>query len=398
MLGSGILEVAIGVIFIYLLVSLLCSSVREGIESWTKTRAAYLEYGIRELLMDRKGVGLARSLFEHPLIFGLYSGGYAPGGEKRPGLLAHGNHLPSYIPARSFATALLDLIARGPGSPADAEGAAPPAPSLAAPSLAALRANVLRFDSPVMQRVLLGAIDNARGDLDKAQAAIEAWYDSSMERVGGWYKRSSQWIILWIALAITVGGNFNTIRIADYLYHNDAARAALVERSKLALADPDYLKRSHEQAQAELRDMHLPIGWGTPQGGMGSSIAVALVGWLMTAFAATLGAPFWFDVLRKVMVVRGTLKPDDDGAARRAAAAAPAPVAPVAAAPLVPALAPRSAQRAVIDAEALAAALALLVGRDAQNDVDACSALGRASHEETPDDQLPVATGGVAEA
>ena len=44
------------------------------------------------------------------------------------------------------------------------------------------------------------------------------------------------------------------------------------------------------------------------------------------------------------------------------------------------------------------AALALLVGRDAQNDVDACSALGRAPHEETPDDQLPVATGGVAEA
>ena len=52
MFGSGILEVAIGIIFIYLLVSLLCSAVREGIEAWTKTRAAYLEYGIRELLHD----------------------------------------------------------------------------------------------------------------------------------------------------------------------------------------------------------------------------------------------------------------------------------------------------------------------------------------------------------
>ena len=31
----------------------------------------------------------------------------------------------------------------------------------------------------------------------------------------------------------------------------------------------------------------------------------------MTAFAATLGAPFWFDVLNKVMVIRSTVKPHE---------------------------------------------------------------------------------------
>ena len=71
MFGSGILEVAIGILFVYLLVSLLCSALREGIEAWTRTRAAYLERGIRELLQDKLGQGLASQFFNHPLIFSL---------------------------------------------------------------------------------------------------------------------------------------------------------------------------------------------------------------------------------------------------------------------------------------------------------------------------------------
>jgi hypothetical protein len=35
------------------------------------------------------------------------------------------------------------------------------------------------------------------------------------------------------------------------------------------------------------------------------------LGWLVTAFAITLGAPFWFDVLNKFMVVRSTVKPNE---------------------------------------------------------------------------------------
>ena len=38
MFGSRILEVAIGIIFIFLLVGMICSTIREGIESWRKSR------------------------------------------------------------------------------------------------------------------------------------------------------------------------------------------------------------------------------------------------------------------------------------------------------------------------------------------------------------------------
>ena len=36
-----------------------------------------------------------------------------------------------------------------------------------------------------------------------------------------------------------------------------------------------------------------------------------LAGWLITAIALSLGAPFWFDTLNKFMVVRGTVKPQE---------------------------------------------------------------------------------------
>src|SRR6266540_6939389 len=85
MLGSQILEVAIGIIFVYLLVSIICTAVREGIETWLKSRAAYLEHGIRELLHDKDAAGLVKSFYHHPLVYSLYSGGYTPGSSSSRG-------------------------------------------------------------------------------------------------------------------------------------------------------------------------------------------------------------------------------------------------------------------------------------------------------------------------
>jgi len=95
MFGSNILEVVIGIIFIYILVSTICTAVREGIESFLKTRAAYLEQGIRQLLTkDGQANQLVRDLFSHPLIFGLFHGDYTPGENSgAPKMLAPGKNL-----------------------------------------------------------------------------------------------------------------------------------------------------------------------------------------------------------------------------------------------------------------------------------------------------------------
>jgi hypothetical protein len=397
MLGSQALEVAIGIVFVYLLVSLICSAVREGIEAWLKSRAAYLEHGIRELLHDAAGGGLAGVFYNHPLIYSLYSGGYTAGTTPKPAMMAKGGKLPTYIPSKNFALALMDIAARGPAT--DAGSSDSTAPLI---SLDSIRANIANLQSPGVQRVLLTAIDTAQGDINKVQASLEDWYNSGMDRVSGWYKRSTHGILFIIGLLVAVGLNVNTITIAEYLYRNDAARAAVVTRAQAAAADSKILNANEQEARKQLDDLNLPIGWHdmkkiNPRAKASWDLILVLVaGWLMTAFAATLGAPFWFDVLNKVMVIRSTVKPhekspeeasqdhqspaaktpakESDGGGGGAAPVVPAVPPPPPAPPAQPEISAR--------------------GRDAESDVDGCDV--PANQQATADEELPAAEGGVS--
>lgn len=318
MFGSNTLEIAIGIILIFILVSTICAAIREGIEAKLKTRAAYLEQGIRQLLHDKDGSKLAKHLYQHPLINGLFNNNYKAGTKNdAPDLLAKGNDLPSYIPAKNFAQALMDIAVRGAETNADNTGDTSPVISLAQ-----LRSRITNIGEPNVQRVLLNAIDLAQGDLDKAQANIENWFDSGMDRVSGWYKRSTQWIILWIGIGVSIILNINTITIINYLSENDLARMALVDQAVTLSKDSTSLQKlNYDKAKAQLNSMKLPIGY--PQGlasaqinasesfGVYNSILGPLLGWLITALAATLGAPYWFDLLNRVMVIRSTVKPHE---------------------------------------------------------------------------------------
>jgi hypothetical protein len=73
-------------------------------------------------------------------------------------------------------------------------------------------------------------------------------------------------------------------------------------------------------ATTALKDLHLPVGWDDArlsfsrpktQNEWFKNVIFPWVGWILTALAASLGAPFWFDVLNKVMVIRSTVKPHE---------------------------------------------------------------------------------------
>ena len=337
MFGSDILDVSIGIVFVFVLVSTICSAVRETIEAFLKTRASYLEFGIRQLLNDAKGQGLAKELFEHPLIFPLFTGEYVPGGERR--LWWRGRNLPSYIPSRSFAVALMDV----------------------------LNTSTTQIANPRVQRAVQLAIDAAHGNLDQARQNVEAWYDSSMDRVSGWYKRSTQWVIF--AIALVIASVSMLAPIADYLYRHEAVRSTIVETVKKT-AGTAGSEATYGQAMEQLKDLHLPIGWtstpDTSSTGPGTWAYVRpLIGWLITAFAATLGAPFWFDLLNKIMVIRSTVKPHE-----------------------------KSGEEGSEDRKATATAASGPGAAAAQESAaDPCRVGGGAA---TPDERLPAAEGGVA--
>ncbi len=318
MFGSDILDVVVGLIFVFLLVSMMCSAIREGLEAFLKTRATHLEQGIRELLHDPHAAGLAKQLFQHPLVASLYSGEYQPPkfSDWWPTALTRGRKLPAYIPSRNFALALMDMAARGPVI--DAGTADPDAGAL---TFENVRANVASISSPVVQRAMLAALDTAQGDLQKAQANLEAWYDSSMDRVSGWYKRSTQWILFVIGLLVAVAMNVNTLTIADYLHHNKATRDALVTPGRSGREGSEFSEwdvRQMRNAKSQKRSCRSggtrrasPVQWKWPFIANSRILLWSLVGWLITALAASLGAPFWFDILNKVMVIRSTVKPHE---------------------------------------------------------------------------------------
>jgi hypothetical protein len=382
MFNSSVLDIAIGLVLVYLLISVVLTSVSEAIEAILKSRAADLEHALGELFQGNSA--MLRSFYEHPLISGLYRGAYragppvaAPAAEAAPSASAaaaapdqgsHGN-LPSYIPREAFSAAVMDL---------------------------------LHSDGGQQLQQAVQALSTRHG-LDPAatRRALEGWYDGAMDRASGWFKRRTQFRLFFLGLAIAVIGNVNSVTIAQYLAANQEAREGLVQMAPDTLAGASQhgvapapkagggeaanattaanaaadvnqaadLPASGNEASANaaqasgneavacppapcassavrlatdsaprnawLRDqtgrlqaLGLPIGWSDqvvalmrsgfpaapPQSApdylrWAAAWIILIAGYLATAFAVMLGAPFWFDLLSKLMVVRSTVKP-----------------------------------------------------------------------------------------
>ncbi len=284
MLGSQILDILIGMAFIYLLLSLVCSAVNELIASVKSLRAKTLEQGIRTLVSDEK---LAQKIYKHPIIKGLYKG----------------DRLPSYIPARTFVMALLDIaVPTKPGESKTIQDAQELASKIDANT---------ELSNDIKQ-ALTTLIASAEKDLNQARTNIETWFDDSMERVGGWYKRETQKIVLMIAVVTTVALNADSVMMLTLFSRDTALRASVVAAAE------DAVRKSEPPANvsAQLEKLQAPLGWSfadpmqSPQDlrrfpQNGAEWFSKFAGLLVTTIAISLGAPFWFDLLNKLVQLRG---------------------------------------------------------------------------------------------
>jgi hypothetical protein len=204
---------------------------------------------------------------------------------------------PAYLPARTFATTLVDLLVP------DADGET---------SLTQVRKAVVDLPAAVpFRKALLSLLNTAGGDLEKFMTSLEGWYDSQMDRVSGSYKRwAKRWIIV-IALVFAAALNVDTIAVGTSLYEDgplrEAVAAAAGNQTLCAQASTSTDKRAC--VTKELSDLQtssgLPVGWdqaNPPKNFNGWLVKV--LGWLITAFAASFGAPFWFASLSKLGSLR----------------------------------------------------------------------------------------------
>jgi len=307
MFGSTIVDVAIGVVFVYLLLGLVVTAGTELIASWLNWRANNLRAGLQRMLDP----ALAQELYNHPMI-------------KR---LSKSDRGPSYIPSETFALALVDVIANL--RPADGQPAK---------DLASLIGNV---PDPDVRRVLSLLAAEAGPDGQKLRENIEKWFNTSMDRVAGWYKRKTQLVNVTLAIAFTVAVNADSILIVQSLSNDSALRAALVAQAQAMVKDsppppadqpgagPGLTVDELEERITKLTTLGVPVGWTNETGegfrrwpgwlpGDGGATAWGaiwrdtvryhLLGWLLTALAASLGAPFWFDLLNKIITIRSAGK------------------------------------------------------------------------------------------
>jgi hypothetical protein len=152
---------------------------------------------------------------------------------------------------------------------------------------------------------LLALDAEARGQ--RIELSIQQWFDDTMQRVSGWYKRRIQiWLIL-IALVVTTAVGADTLALASSLWHDNTLRESVVavaqQTAKQGSGGSGNPVSRIVDVQSQVSSLRLPLGWAVLPHDLRSLLS-RILGLLLTAAALTLGAPFWFDLLNKVANLR----------------------------------------------------------------------------------------------
>nr|MBV6630269.1 hypothetical protein [Oceanococcus sp. HetDA_MAG_MS8] len=330
----SLLDVLIGLTVVYLILSTVASLLVELIEVWLRRRGKLLANCVEEMLILGSDAGsthdTAKALAEFynsVHIASLFPGRAEPGtlrsGKSVPQVI--NGKLPSYIPPERFAAAIQSLSEIAQSEPTK---------QLFASIRAAASANL-----PLAKD---GDEEQARIEQSKALAKF---FEESTERFSGWYRRHVKLILLGCGLLLALLSNADTLRIATTLSNNPDLRQAVVSSTLTHLrdsqkqswyqncespADPGCEEHLREEINAQLalvETLGLPLGWKDepllqPSRSQPEEIQAPscrclawlnkAVGIVITAFAISLGAPFWFDLLNKLGSVRSAIRPQEN--------------------------------------------------------------------------------------
>lgn len=452
---GAIIEVAIGLIFVWIVLSLTTIQIQEWINTRLDKRARDMEDAIHEMLANPN---LKAQFYDHPVIRGLTSKK-----RKEPskvfawlynfpllrGFTKEKRKLPSYIPSQQFALSLFDIaITAGTESSLIQQGilgirdqlekdkrmsadeavivelnllaeiarsaaATEAGTAITKRTLVTLKKEVKAFTAkhPELEAMMDTALKKAeqlKGEIDevleqqpkeksldsallkvrrgvaalsvispevnqtlnallmnveeyaaegekhlvRARENVETWFNDSMDRVSGVFKRYSQMMALIIGFVVALLLNVDSINLTIYLWREPAIRQALAENAANFELPQDQMESDPEQAMQDFRKqfvgLNLPVGWvineskgtafsdkdcqlfpgteqtfGIPvfasnkcinpsQSNNQSNITLKFIGIFLTALAARQGAPFWFDVLKRFVNLRGTgANPDE---------------------------------------------------------------------------------------
>lgn len=154
---------------------------------------------------------------------------------------------------------------------------------------------------------------------------IGDWFDATMERAQGFYKRMTQVSLLVVATVIVVGFNIDTIQISNTLFHNAAAREIVAMQAQKVASSERGTEGGVLMMKELIKEGGLSLGivpraceehegvlscaWKGFWTHLNTANEHAL-GWLLSILAAALGAPFWFDLLSRITSLRASGQPE----------------------------------------------------------------------------------------
>lgn len=259
--------------------------------------------------------GLTALLFDHPLLRSTM--------QPTRSAAATRTRVPPYVSSEVFARTLLDTLAPGDGQPLTLDRVRAAVTELH-PALPARSALLALLDQAVSG--LGSTVASGRSTLDGFVTDVEKWYDAQMDRVSGWYKRwAKRWIIV-IAAVICLAANVDALAIARTLYSDPVLRTSVVAEVQQGRVCGTATAKPEDQVSC-VRDvvsatngpglMLWPRGCladlgacvarpGHPAGG--GDWLLKLLGLAVTIAAASMGAPFWFELLNRLVNLRNTGK------------------------------------------------------------------------------------------
>lgn len=326
MFGSEFLDVAIGLVFVYLSCSLVSSGINESFIRLLNVRSKDLENQLNRLL---KNPELVKKIYEHPMVKGITSKTLLDKLMNRTSV----NH----IDPKLLTTVLSDIICTSETKDKDNIIAA--LEELYKETGAEEKVNnVLKSIATVVE----AESKEFKDQIKEFQVKAETWFDDAMTQMSKWYKRKTRFIIFFIALPMCWIINVDSIVIAENLYKDDAMRAQVVSAAEnlVDIRENISLKRKNateaetpaldaleaqvtdtvnqvNEMQSNFEHLNIPIGWGNKteikrikefQDRKSYYWLLKILGILLTTIAVSMGAPFWVDLLKKMIGFRKSLK------------------------------------------------------------------------------------------
>lgn len=302
MFGSAVLDTAIGLLFVFFAVSTVCSNIYTIISRMLNTRGKLLQSTLERVL----GPEYYKEILQNPII----------GASQLKNLNLFGFKIdverePDWIDPKQFSRVMGDLCVKM--------------------SDVTDYTRVVSGDLTETVEHFIDQVRRGARTYDELLADIESWYNNTMYQLTDLFKQHSQLFIATIATVIVLVFNINAIVITDALWRGPTLRSAVVEAANaqvsvineqggVVVEDDATITATIEQEIGDLAALDIPIGWTADEldnFGLPTDLAMRdnpatddpsafnmLVGWIITIGAAMFGAPFWFDLLKKVISLR----------------------------------------------------------------------------------------------